>query len=171
MQASITSLLPSPETISMRLPFGPTTAIDGQLRTPMLLPHVHRVVVHDRVGDLVSQYGVADVCRHLFVVELGRVHADKRDGKTGVTLLEFGQVRQNMDAVDAAVSPKIEHGDFACELLGEGERRGVKPVFAGGELGGAELLGPLIDPLDVGLELLDARRELGAARRQVGRLA
>ena len=57
------------------------------------------------------------------------------------------------------------------ELLGEGERRGVKPVFAGGELGGAELLGPLIDPLDVGLELLDARRELGAARRQVGRLA
>ena len=35
MQASITSLLPSPETSSRRLPFGPTTAIEGQLRTPM----------------------------------------------------------------------------------------------------------------------------------------
>ncbi len=76
-----------------------------------------------------------------------------------------------MDAVDAAVGPEIEHCDFAGELLAEGQRRRVEPILAGGKLGGAELLGSLIDPLDVGLELLDARGELGAARRQIGRLA
>ena len=135
------------------------------------LPHVHRVVVDNRVGDLVAQHGVADVFGHFFVVELGRVHADERDGITGVTLLQLGEIRQNVNAVDAAVSPKIEHGDLAGELLGEGERRGVEPILAGGELRCAELICALIHPLDVGLELLDASGKLRAARRQIGRLA
>jgi len=76
-----------------------------------------------------------------------------------------------VDAVDAAVSPEIEHGNFAGELLAEGQRRRVEPILAGRELGRAELFGLPIHPLDVGLELLDACRELRAARRQIGRLA
>ena len=135
------------------------------------LPHVHRVVVHDWVGNLVAQHGVADVFGHLFVVELGRVHADKRDGITGVALLQLGEIGQDVDAVDAAVGPEIEHGDFAGELLAEGQRRRVEPILAGRELGRAELFGLPVHPLDVGPELLDACRELRAARRQISRLA
>jgi len=76
-----------------------------------------------------------------------------------------------MDAVDAAVGPEIEHGDFAGELLVECERRGVEPILAGREFRGAKLLGPLVYLLDVGLELLDALEELRAARWQIRRLA
>ena len=149
-------------------------ADDGHRRpTPDtdLLPHLHRVVVHDRVGDLVAQHGVADVRRHLFVFELGRVHADKRDRITGVPFLQLGEVGQHVDAVDAAVGPEIEHDNLAGELPVERKRRRVEPIFAIGERRRAESFGLLVHPLDMGLELLEQPGELRAARRQVGRLA
>ena len=80
-------------------------------------------------------------------------------------------LKKGGNAVDAAVGPEIEHSDLAGELLAKSEWRGVEPILAGRELGRAELFGLPIHPLDVGLELLDACRELHAARWQIRRLA
>ena len=85
----------------------------GQARTRVGAPDPELGVVGDGVRDLVAADDLPDVLGGLLVGELRRVHADD-DELVGVLLLELLQVRQDVDAVDAAVGPEVEQDDLAA---------------------------------------------------------
>src|SRR5205823_7558967 len=95
-------------------------------------------VVDHRVGDLVAQDGLADRFGVLLVVELGRVYADD-DQDAGVLGLQLGQVRQGVDAVDAAERPEVEQDDAALEVGQADGAGGVEPGSAAVQLGRGNL--------------------------------
>jgi hypothetical protein len=67
-------------------------------------------------GDLVAADDLPDVLGRLLVGELGGMHAydDQLIGKARFELL---QVRQDVNAVDAAVRPEVEQHDLAAQRL------------------------------------------------------
>ena len=79
-------------------------------------------VVDDRVLDLVAQDDAADVLGLFLVVELGGMHADD-DELIGILRFEPFEVGDDVDAVDAAVSPEVEQDDFAAQ---GGERKRLR---------------------------------------------
>ena len=84
--------------------------------------------------EAVAQDDVADVVGLGFVYELGRMHPDD-DELVGELGLETFQVRDDVDAIDAAVSPEVEQHHFAFEV-GEGDRfGGIQPIEPGREFG------------------------------------
>ena len=90
----------------------PTTHAD-------LTPHSHLIVVHDRMGDLVAQDCIANVRGDLFVFKFGRVHTYECHRIPGVAFLQLDEIGEDMDAVDAAIRPEIEHHNFSGELFAE----------------------------------------------------
>jgi hypothetical protein len=78
-----------------------------------------RVVDH-RVLHAVAQDDAADVLRLLLVLELRGVDADD-DELVGVFLFQPLEVGDDVDAVDAAVSPEVQEHDLAAQG-GERER-------------------------------------------------
>ena len=90
--------------------------IDQHLRGPgthaVALPdRIFRVVVNGML-DLVAQDDAPDVFRLLFVLKLCGVNAD-HDQFIRVFRFELLQIGNDVDAVDAAVSPEVEQNDFA----------------------------------------------------------
>ena len=84
--------------------------------------------------DLVTQDDAPDVFRLFFVFKLCGVNAD-HDQLIRVLCFEFLQIRNDVDAVDAAVGPKIQQHDFAFQrrererLVGFSQPR--PPVISG----------------------------------------
>jgi len=62
------------------------------------------------------------------------MHADD-DQLSAVLLLEALEIRNDVQAVDAAVRPEIEQDDLAAKRLQRQRRRDVEPGEAGGEIG------------------------------------
>ena len=58
-----------------------------------------------------------DVRRILSIVELGRMHADHGKWRMRILLLQIGQVRQYMLAVDAAIGPEIQKDHLPSQLF------------------------------------------------------
>ena len=92
------------------------------------LPDRHVGVVDDRVLDPVLGHLAADVLAVPLGVEFPRVDTDDHQ-LVLVLLLELRQGRQDVVAVDAAVSPEIEEDDLPLEL-GQRNRSGVDPLDA-----------------------------------------
>ena len=91
----------------------------------VLLPHLHVGVVEDGVVDAVPLDGGGEGGRVPLVLELRRVHADDDEG-VAVFLLQRPQLVQDVQTVDAAEGPKVEHHDLAAQV---GKRR-LPPVFS-----------------------------------------
>src|SRR4051812_40349659 len=66
--------------------------------------------------QVVTQDRLADRLRVFLVLKLGRVDADD-DQFIGPLLLELGQIRHDVDAVDAAERPEIKQNYLALEVL------------------------------------------------------
>src|SRR6185437_4359687 len=117
-----------------------TRGIDQHLRRPrahaVALPdRVFRIVVN-RMLDLVTQDDAPDVFGFLFVLKLRGVNAD-HDQLIGVLCFELFEIRNDVDAVDAAVGPEIKQDNFALER-GDRERLvSVEPAAAAGDFGRA----------------------------------
>jgi hypothetical protein len=73
--------------------------------------------------------------------ELAAVNPDDGD-RVAKPMFEFPQLRENVDAVDSAVSPEVQQEELAPEV-GESESApaGVQPVERIGEFGGAHRWG------------------------------
>ena len=113
--------------------------IDQDLRRPraraVRTPDLESLVVDDRMIDVVAHENPPQVLALPLVRELRGMHTDD-DQLSAVLLLEALEVRNDVQAVDAAVRPEIEQDDFAAKRLQRQGRRDVEPVEAGGEIGG-----------------------------------
>jgi hypothetical protein len=90
------------------------------------LPDAKVCVVDDRVLDLVAQHDLADVVGLFLVLKLGGMNAD-HDEVVRVFRFEPLEIGDDVDTVDATVSPEIQQHYFASE---RGERKrliGVEP--------------------------------------------
>ena len=97
-------------------------------------------VVDDGVGQAVTRRDHADVLCIAFVVELGRMHADhdQRIAKLGFEAL---QVRDDVDAVDAAVGPEVEQDDAPAQIGNRQRLLDVDPVQIRRKFGSANSTG------------------------------
>ena len=97
-------------------------------------PNAVIAVVDDGVGQAVALRDHADVRRVALVLELGRMNAD--DGQYVAKLgLETVQVRDDVDAVDAAIRPEVEQDDAPLEIGDRQRLVDVDPVQIGREVG------------------------------------
>ncbi len=64
--------------------------------------------------NLVAENDAADILEVFFVFELGRVDADD-DQLVRILFLELLQIGNDVDAVDAAVSPEIQQHHLASQ--------------------------------------------------------
>ena len=92
-----------------------------------------RVVGH-RVPNAVAPDNLPDVLRRLLVGELGGVHADDHE-LVGEPLFELLQVRNDVDAVDAAVGPEVEQDHLSSKRLQRERCRHVEPGDRPAQLG------------------------------------
>ena len=92
--------------------------IDQDLRGPgmnaIALPDTEFCVVVNRMFKFVAKNDVTDVFGILFVLKLCRMDTDDYE-LVGVFRLEFLEVRDDMDAVDAAIGPEVEENELAFE--------------------------------------------------------
>ena len=84
--------------------------------------------------DLVTQDGLAYVVGLFLGGELGGVDADD-DQLCGVFPFELLQLRDDVHAVDAAVSPEVEQHDLAAQLANRDGPFAVQPLQAFGKIG------------------------------------
>ncbi len=77
--------------------------------------------------DLVAQDRSANIIQVFLFVELRRVDAD-HDDVIGIRLFEFLELRQDMDAIDTAVSPEIEDHELATQIAQIDRPAGVEPA-------------------------------------------
>ena len=99
-----------------------------------MIPDDAIFIVDDRVLDLIAQDGLAYVVGLFFGRELRRMHADD-DQFVRVFLFELLQLRNDVHAVDAAISPEVEQYDFAAQLADRDRPLGVQPLQAFGKIG------------------------------------
>ena len=93
-------------------------------------------VVYDRMFDLIAENDAADVFSVFFVFKFGGVNADDYQF-IRILFLELLQIRNDVHAVDATVSPKIQQHDFAFQ---GGERQrfvSIQPTAIAFEFRGA----------------------------------
>ena len=82
------------------------------------LPNEHFVVVDHGVLDFVLENGVPYFFWAFLVFKFGTVASNKNYRVfPAKLLLQIFQVRKNMQAVDATVSPKIYERDFAFQVF------------------------------------------------------
>ena len=108
------------------------------MRRPILVavgvPGLQLIVLPDRIGDTVAFQRRLHVGGGMFEREFRRVDADYDEAAISVLGIEFGDARQCVDAVDAAVGPEIHQHHLAAQV-GDMERPGVEPVADADEVG------------------------------------
>ena len=96
-------------------------AVDENQRRPgadaILIPDAVALVDEHRMAHAVTQDGFADVGRPGFVGEFMAVDTDHDDRLPLEVFLDPLQAGQEVQAVDAAVSPEIENDDAALEVV------------------------------------------------------
>src|SRR5690606_31613369 len=88
------------------------------------IPHGEIVVVDDRMLDLVAPDDLADVLRFALALELGRVHADHNQ-LFGIFRFQPLEVGDDVNTVDAAIRPEVQHHDLAAQIFHADRRAGV----------------------------------------------
>src|SRR5438132_6655076 len=120
-----------------------TLRIDQVKRRPRVyavrLPDLHIGVVDHGVTDLITQNRLADAVRIFLIIKLGRVHSD-HDELIGILLFQPGQVRERVDAVDAAERPEVQKDDFSTDVAKPDGPGSVEPGHTAFQLRGK---GPL----------------------------
>jgi len=90
--------------------------------------------------DLIAQDGLADAMGVFLVLEFRGVYSDD-DELVGVFLLQPGQVRQDVHAIDAAEGPEIQEHDLPFEVFFQGERAGrIEPGYSPFQFRGGDRL-------------------------------
>ena len=72
-------------------------------------------VVDDRMVNFIAFDRLANVLGVLLGFELGRMDADHHDF-VGIGLLQLFELRQNVHAIDAAISPEVEQYKLAPQV-------------------------------------------------------
>ena len=98
-------------------------------------PDEHLIVINDRVFDFILEDGVADLLGPFFIDKLGRVAAHEHNGVLSCELLlQKLQVRQHVQAVDAAVGPEVDQRELAAQVSLHRHGLRVEPDVVLGEL-------------------------------------
>ena len=91
-------------------------------------PDEHLVIINDWVLDFIFEDRIPNFLRPLFIDKLGRMapHEDNRV-LAGEFLFQKLEVGQHVQAVDAAVGPKIDEDKLAAEVPLNGQRLRIEP--------------------------------------------
>ena len=104
--------------------------IDEHQRRPganrVALPDGKVGVVDDRMGQVVPQHGGPQILGAFLGRELGGVDAD-HDEFGSKFVFELPQLREDVQAVDSAVGPEVEHDEFPAQPL-DRQRFAVDPL-------------------------------------------
>ena len=93
----------------------------------VVVPDFVSVVDDHRMFDVVADDRLPDIFRILFVVKFGGVHTDHQEGGFPVLSFQISQIRQDVQAIDAAVGPEVEEHDMPLQQVeGQGAVR-VEP--------------------------------------------
>jgi hypothetical protein len=97
----------------------PASRIDEDLRWPprhaVGIPHAMISIVHHRMRNAMAVNGLLNMGSGALVIVLGGVDANDHEFSCKHRLQAL-EVRQNVQAVDTTVSPKIEENDLAPQL-------------------------------------------------------
>src|SRR6266851_5054750 len=93
--------------------------------------------------------------------------ADDDEAAIPVFRIELGDVRQRIDAVDAAIGPEIHQHHLATQVR-HVERRGIEPVADAGEVGCGVLYGGDRERSRLVARNLAAEAGYGSARQASG---
>ena len=86
--------------------------------------------------DLVAQNDAPDVLRLFFILKFRGVNADHHE-LICVLLFEFLQIGNDVDTVDAAVSPEVEQDYFAFKCFERERLVGIEPTAPTCDFGSA----------------------------------
>jgi hypothetical protein len=102
-----------------------STLVDNILRGPILvsigIPGGVFVILRDRVADAVAFEGGLHVARRSLERKLRRMDADDDEALVLIGVVKSRKVRESVDAVIAAIRPKIDQDDLATQVS-DGER-------------------------------------------------
>ena len=87
-------------------------------------------IVNDGMADRQPPHRVGDGGRLLLAGKLRRVNADDHQ-LAAVLSLQLPQLRDDVQTVDSAEGPEVEHHDLAAQLAQRQRAIGVDPVQAG----------------------------------------
>ena len=72
-------------------------------------------IVHNRVFDFVTEDGFLNILGVFLGFKLGSMYANHNEF-VGIGVFQFLKFRQDVHAVDAAVSPEVEKYKFAAQV-------------------------------------------------------